>query len=618
MCGINGILGLGTLVDKENIILRMNQAMIHRGPDAGNTYHDDHISLGHRRLSIIGLDETGNQPMKSSNDDVVLVFNGEIYNYKELKLLTPTYPYKSHTDTEVIIALYQSFGFEKMLELIDGMFAIALWDIGKKKLCMARDRFGKKPFYYSIVEDGNGRKQLVFSSEIRALLASELFLPKLNKDVLGEYLQIQCVREPNTIVKNVFQLPASNFCIIDIEQSNLIPSDKLTSKSFWSLNINKEFTNIDYSQAVKVGRDLFYKSIEKRMISDVPLAAFLSGGIDSSCVVAGMTQLSSSKINTINISFTEQELSEKKYAEMVAEKFNTNHQNIIVNESFFLDEVIQAVNNMDHPTGDGVNSYIVSKAAKNAGFTVALNGTGGDEFFAGYSIFSRMFPVRNLQRLGVINLFNALPGKLKEKVLYKEPYSRFLDNRQLNTAIIYSKSRSIFNHYGNDLKMIDLQINSNLDENHWISQVTNWELDIYLKPLLLSDVDNMSMATSLEVRLPFMDHQLVTFAYSLSDDLKRTKQPKQLLIDFLDGSLPEEIWNRKKMGFTLPWKFWINTVLKDFVEAGLSMLESIDLCKSLIATERECFKHDVNVKWSRIWTLAVLGHWIKNNKLEIE
>jgi asparagine synthase (glutamine-hydrolysing) len=619
MCGINGILGLGTLVVKENIILRMNQAMIHRGPDAGDTYHDDHISLGHRRLSIIGLDETGNQPMKSSNKDVVLVFNGEIYNYKELKLLTPTYPYKSHTDTEVIIALYQSYGFEKMLELIDGMFAIALWDVSKKKLCMARDRFGKKPFYYSIVEDGTGRKQLVFSSEIRALIASELFLPKLNKDVLGEYLQIQCVREPNTIVKDVFQLPASNFCIVDIEQANLIPSSKLTSKSFWSLNINEEFTDIDYSQAVKVGRDLFYKSIEKRMISDVPLAAFLSGGIDSSCVVAGMTQLTSNKINTINISFTEQELSEKKYAEMVAEKFNTNHQNIIVNESFFLDEVIEAINNMDHPTGDGVNSYIVSKAAKNAGFTVALNGTGADEFFAGYQLFSVLNGMRKMEKLGLSHFINGLTDISKKiKVLQNSKLSRFLENRNMNTAMMYLKIRTLFNLTDHDFRMIDVMYNSTFDKNHWISQITEWELESYLKPVLLSDVDNMSMATSLEVRLPFMDHQLATFAYSLSDSVKITKQPKQLLIDFLDGSLPEEIWNRKKMGFTLPWKFWINTVLKDFVEAGLSMLESIDLFKSLIATERECFKHDVNIKWPRIWALAVLGHWIKNNNIKIE
>lgn len=274
MCGINGVFGLKEEVDKENIIQRMNLALIHRGPDAGDTYHDEYISFGHRRLSIIGLDETGTQPMKSSDDKVVLVFNGEIYNYKELKSLTPNYQYKSQTDTEVIIALYQAFGFERMLELIDGMFAIALWDKVSTKLYLARDRFGKKPLYYSILEDSNGSKQVAFSSEIRGLLASKLFTPKLNKDVLGEYLQIQCVREPNTIIKGVFQMPASNFSVVDFENSNLLTFGKLTSKLYWSLSVNQDFANIEYSKAVKVGRELFLNAIEKRMISDVPLGAF--------------------------------------------------------------------------------------------------------------------------------------------------------------------------------------------------------------------------------------------------------------------------------------------------------------------------------------------------------
>lgn len=618
MCGINGILDCQAIVNRDEIILRMNQAMIHRGPDAGDTYHDEHISLGHRRLSIIGLDESGNQPMKSTDGKVVLVFNGEIYNYKELKSLTPDYQFFSHTDTEVIIALYQSFGFEKMLELIDGMFAIALWDSDKTKLFLARDRFGKKPLYYSIVDDAQGGLQIVFSSEIRGLLASKLFTPKLNKEVLGEYLQIQCVREPNTIVRNVFQIPASNFSVIDINQLGNITVGRLDTKSYWSLNVNQDFAEMGHSSALKIGKELFYQSIEKRMISDVPLGAFLSGGIDSSAIVAGMASLSSIQINTINISFTEQEFSERRFADIVAKKFHTNHQNIVINETSFLDEISEAVGNLDHPTGDGVNSYIVSRATKEAGLTVALNGTGGDEFFAGYSTFSRMFLVRNLQRFGVIELVNLLPSKLKEKILCKDPFSRFLDHRKLNTSIIYSKSISVFNHYNNSLKMVDLGINESLDNSHWISQITDWELECYLKPLLLSDVDNLSMATSLEVRLPFMDHQLATFAFSLPDSIKKTNQPKQFLIDILDGDIPEEVWNRKKMGFTLPWKYWINTVLKDFVEAGLDAIESIESVKPFISRERMKLNKEVNEKWSQVWTLSVLGHWIKNNNIAID
>lgn len=617
MCGINGILGLSAEFNKEEILLRMNQALIHRGPDAGDTYHDDHISLGHRRLSIIGLDESGNQPMQSADGQVVLVFNGEIYNYKSLKSLTPNYPFKSQTDSEVIIALYQSFGFERMLELIDGMFAIGLWDKSVSKLFLARDRFGKKPLYYSLISDDQGRKKLAFSSEIRGLLACKLFTPRLNNDVLGEYLQIQCVREPNTILRGVFQIPAANFCVLSSDDLLGKVDGKLEVKSFWELKVNQEFQQINYNSAVKTGREFFYQAIEKRMISDVPLGAFLSGGIDSSAIVAGMAQLSNN-INTINISFTEDEFSERKYADVVAKKFNTNHENIIISESNFLDEIGEAVSNMDHPTGDGVNSYIVSKATKQAGLTVALNGTGGDEFFAGYSIFNRMFPVRNLKKLGVVDLVNLLPASIKETLLWKDPFSRFLDDRKLNTSIIYSKSRSVFNHYKSELKPINLRKQSDLDKNHWISQITDWELECYLKPLLLSDVDNLSMATSLEVRLPFMDHQLATFAYSLSDKVKRTQQPKQLLIDILDGAIPEEVWNRKKMGFTLPWKYWINTVLKDFVEMGLSKLEPIASLSALIQQEKEILTNSVNIKWSRIWTLAVLGHWLHDNNVVID
>lgn len=617
MCGINGILGLSAEVAKEEILLRMNQALIHRGPDSGDTYHDDLISFGHRRLSIIGLDESGSQPMKSTDESVVLVFNGEIYNYKSLKSLTPDYQYQSQTDSEVIIALYQSFGFEKMLELIDGMFAIGLWDKKVSKLFLARDRFGKKPLYYSLVSDDQGGRKLVFSSEIRAILASQLFRPKLNKAVLGEYLQIQCVREPNTMVKGVFQIPAAHYGIVGDLNGISLGQIMLDTTAYWSLKVEEKYEFSNYNSALKSGRDLFYQAIEKRMISDVPLGAFLSGGIDSSAIVAGMSQLSSN-VNTINISFTEEEFSERTFADLVAKKFRTNHENIIISESSFLGEITEAVENLDHPTGDGVNSYIVSKATKKAGLTVALNGTGGDEFFAGYSIFNRMFPVRNLSRLGLINLVNALPAALKESVLRRDPFSRFLDDRKLTTAIIYSKSRSVFTHYKSEFESINVTEEGVLDKDHWISQVTDWELECYLKPLLLSDVDNLSMATSLEVRLPFMDHQLATYAYSLPDKMKRTKQPKQLLIDILDGSLPEEIWNRKKMGFTLPWKYWINTVLNDFVSEGLSQVESIAGFQSFVERERIMMGNPENNKWSRVWTLAVLGHWIQNNNIEID
>lgn len=618
MCGINGILGLGTLVDKENIILRMNQAMIHRGPDAGDTYHDDHISLGHRRLSIIGLDETGNQPMKSSNEDVVLVFNGEIYNYKELKLLTPTYPYKSHTDTEVIIALYQSFGFEKMLELIDGMFAIALWDIRKKKLYIARDRFGKKPLYYSIVEDGTGRKQLVFSSEIRGLLASKLFIPKLNKEVLGEYLQIQCVREPNTLLYNSFQLRSGHWMSFDSEllsNENIITAGQIC---YWTLKSNSNFEGISKQDAEKKFKELLYKSVEKRLMSDVPVGAFLSGGLDSSAVVIAMSEIMTTPINTVCIDSNVKGFNESRFADLIAKRFGTNHRNVVLSDSDFYSEFESALEAMDHPSTDIFNSYIVCKYMKNTGVTVALNGTGGDELLGGYSHFDLTYKFNKFWRLkpisSFVNSFTRMHiGDLLRRLKFGQ-YSKFIDYPYSNFTDFHLRMRSLV--YGG--QMVENIKSTNKFSDYIYSTLTDMELEYYLKPMLLKDIDNMSMAHSLEVRTPFLDPELAQFCYSIPDKYKQTAQPKKFLIDALKTELPLEIQNRKKQGFTFPKSHWESRELKRLVLRGLLYSSRVkdlkDLSEQLLNDQIKWSARDSVI--SRL--LAVLGHWIKNNNIEIE
>lgn len=593
------------------MLVHMNTALEHRGPDAGGIYTNNNIGLGHRRLSIIDLSPEGNQPMKSADGRYVMVYNGEIYNYKTLKATHRQYPYTTQTDSEVILALFSQYRTDAF-QMLDGMFAIAIWDTETKQLFLARDRMGKKPLYFC-----RGGNALLFSSEIRGLLASGHFKPKINDRALASYLMFQTAYTPETMLAGVQMLPAGSYAIADEKGFGV--------RQYWRMEACRDKYTLPgpYEKVVKQTRELFFSAVEKRMISDVPLGAFLSGGIDSSAVVAAMSKISTDRVKTFNIYFGEAEFSERKYAEMVAAKFNTEHHSILIRPEEFLAEIPGALAAMDHPGADGPNTYVVSKHTKAAGITVALSGIGGDEMFGGYPVF------RYMQKLQQYRLAGNLPAKLRKvgadfalKLARKPELKKLAMLAGVDPwdwAHIYPVFRCLADK--DELKLAGLEYRNVFQTDtelpfgtKLISEITIAECSTYLENVLLRDTDQMSMAHSLEVRAPFLDKDLVEFMLAMPDDFKPLKPQKKLIIDAMGDLLPQEIWNRPKMGFTFPWREWVHNELKSFCDAQINVLYETEIFKS----EYLDFVQAGHVRkgpqdWYRIWNLTVLGFWMKKN-----
>lgn len=616
MCGINGIYGLRDEFRVRDLLVHMNSKLSHRGPDAQGIWTRGGIGLGHRRLSIIDLSEEARQPMVNNSVSVCISYNGEIYNFRELKKLCAGYEFKTESDTEVLLAMYEKFGRD-MFQMLDGMFALALWDENAKKLLLARDRVGKKPLYYSW-EKGI----LVFSSEIRGILASKLISPKLSRNMFSQYLQFQTVYSPNTIVENVKMVPAGSYAVVS--------EGIMDFKKFWSIDRAKEKFALTgpYDKVVKQTRDLFFKSVEKRMISDVPLGAFLSGGVDSSCVVAAMTSVSSNRIKTFNMCFEDEEFSEKKYAEIIAKKFNTEHHSVEIKPEDLLAELPEFLKSMDHPGLDGLNTFVVSKYTKQTGITVALSGIGGDEFFGGYPVFKYIKQINRWRKLGVLptivrrNLVRILKRRYSENQIKRLLQIAELPNWNLNT--LYPVFRMVYS--ASEMKQLGVAPQAlnciemdNDNQQKIMSEISISESKTYLENVLLRDTDQMSMAHSLEVRAPFLDKDLIEFVLSLPDDFKPIQPPKKLIIDAMGELLPKETWDRKKMGFTLPWKKWMNTDLKPFCEENLEYLLQLNLINhGYLQKLLNSLNDEINESWFEVWNLVILTDWLRRNEIKIE
>lgn len=616
MCGINGIFSSVKGLNREMSMKLMNDKMSHRGPDANGIFHSGEISLGHRRLSIIDLDERGNQPMFSSCGRYVIVFNGEIYNFQRLKEKTAKYSYRSETDTEVILALYLQFG-KDMLALLEGMFSLAIWDNQEKELLLARDRFGKKPLYWWLSPEND---TFLFSSEVRPIIAAGLFEAKLNKSVIAEYLQYQTVFDPNTLVSDVYQLAAGNFAIVRMSENEEV---SFQLQSYYSRQEEIVKTNAvkTYEDVVATTRDLFESAVQKRLVSDVDFGAFLSGGIDSSAVVAMMSKHLENPVKTFHVYFDESDFSERQFAELVARKFKTEHQNILIQPTAFLDEVVPALESIDHPSADGVNTYVVSKYTRMAGIKMALSGLGGDEVFGGYDVFKRIQQVHKLRKWGALQMVEAVPRKLRQFAPVKGKLKEVITLSKIDEPSVYE----LFRHFYSDDELVNLGLHNNkcfdwgisLTESNIVSWVGNEEIEKYMKPVLLRDTDQMSMAHSLEVRVPFLDHILTDYIMSLPDIYKPLKPGKKLLIDALGDDLPREVWDRKKMGFVFPWKQWVNQELKEIVNVGLDSVSNIAELHLAVSELRQYQQGQSNEKWHKTWLLSTLGHWIKNNGIAV-
>lgn len=623
MCGITGIYTSTTLAAASRVEA-MNKALKHRGPDDTGVYTSGSVALGHQRLSIIDLSSAGHQPMHSSDKRYTIVFNGEIYNYREIRNEIGAGSFHTNSDTEVLLAAWQRWG-EDALQRLNGMFAFALYDSKSNDLYLVRDRLGIKPLYYW--KDANN---LVFASEIRSVMASGMVPRIVDKAGLGEYLRYQTVHAPNTIVQDVKTLLPGHLMKVS--------ADGIKMKPWWQLpgNFQQENAHISLSQAHSTIHDLLQASVERRLVADVPFGAFLSGGIDSSAVVGLMSGVSSAPVKTFSVVFDESEFSEARYAQLVAKRFHTEHHEIQLKPSDFLHDLPNALAAMDHPCGDGPNTYIVSKATRNAGITMALSGLGGDELFAGYPIFNRAQQLEKWQWLSSIPLplrramasilQSIKPGIASSKqadllrlheidFAHGYPLARLLlSSEQLesiggNTVKVYQSVLELTTHPPIELK----------GKNFLLSRVSVAEITTYMQNILLRDTDQMSMAHALEVRVPFLDYTLVEYVLSLPDQLKKANFPKQLLVDSLGDLLPKEIVHRPKMGFTLPWSDWMKNELNGFCSDRLTNLSKRKpfQAEGIQLLWQQFLQGNPAVTWSRLWPLVVLEDWLVRNDMEL-
>jgi asparagine synthase (glutamine-hydrolysing) len=617
MCGISGTIGItgNTALDA---VTKMNNKMLHRGPDDGGVWQHNSVCLGQRRLAIIDISAQGHQPMLCANGRFAIVFNGEIYNYltlkKELQSQVPSLQFNSNADTEVLLYAYQYWG-ESMLEKLEGMFAFALYDTQTETTFIARDRFGVKPLYYIKTPQG-----LVFASEIRALLASGYSTKKLNYTQLATYTQYRTVYDPNTLIQDINSLEAAH-CI------TLGKGEAIMKKYYSPVTAAQIDCKDDATTTQNNVLDLLSKAVQKRMISDVPLGAFLSGGIDSSAVVALMRKATTANINTFAVVFNDEKYSEERYAKIIADKYETQHTVLRLTPNDFKNDLPHAINSMDSPSGDGPNTYVVSKATKEAGVTVALSGIGGDELFAGYDVFKRYQKMQSFKDLWLLPtpLLKSV-GTIIEKIKPSVATSKlkdFMSEDKFNVATFHRHTRSLFSQDVLNQMMIDRTVFlpelQALKSNKRLTEISLAEISTYLQPTLLRDTDQMSMANSLEVREPFLDHHLVNYVLSINDFNKYPHTPKQLLVKAMGDLLPAEIVNRPKMGFSLPWDNWMRNELKTYCEERLVQLNTLTAFKpNAVMHNWQAFLNNSNTNtWSRQWHLVVLSNWITENEIQV-
>jgi asparagine synthase (glutamine-hydrolysing) len=617
MCGIAGIINSKLSLD-DTVIRKMTDSMAHRGPDATGIWKDEGVILGHRRLSIIDLSEGANQPFLDVSGRYCMVFNGEVYNFETIKKELSDYPFETSSDTEVILAAYIKWG-EKCVHRFNGMFALAIWDIEKKELFVARDRLGIKPFYYYF--DGN---QFLFASEMRALLQSGLVPKEVSTSGVIEYLSYQTVHAPNTIVKNIFQLLPG--------ESGFLKDNQFKKSIYWNLATIPQQEQEDYGTVKKNVKRLILEAVERRMISDVSLGAFLSGGIDSSAIVALMAELSDNPINTFSVVFSEKEFDESVHSTLIAKKYNTKHSEILLKPKDFLNDLPTSLEALDSPSSDGVNTYVVSKATKNAGITVALSGLGGDELFMGYPLhtqWNKLNSQRNLWKLpqGLRSLTANGLSLLKENHKTAR-MSQLLKAKNFKFHEIFPILRRVMSDneiytllgkkvdYTNVIAAQFEQYEKEIAQQPIYTQASIGDISSYTQNILLRDSDQMGMASSLEIRVPFFDHTLVEYVLGLSDSHKNPTYAKKLLVEALAPRLPDSIVHRKKMGFSFPWEFWIKNELREFCEDRINKLGQRDIFDRKILNEywNRFLNGDKKITWVKIWLLVVLSEWLINNK----
>ena len=602
MCGIYGCVGTGY----SQIESVFGRDLRHRGPDDNGFYKDEDakIALGHVRLSIIDLSTNAHQPMSSRDGRYTIVFNGEIYNHLELReeLKQTGVDFLSASDTEVVLQGYIAWGY-KCLEKLRGMFAFAIYDNRTRELLLARDRFGIKPLIYSFLNE-----KFVFSSELKPLLKSDLIPKKLSYEAVNDFFRYGSVKQPKTILEGVYHLMPGHAMTVQMDRSHTVSE----YYNFVQESLSRPQIT-DYNEAVKAVREELEVATRYHMVADVEVGAFLSGGVDSSAVVALMQRCSETSINTFCVGFKDRTnvIDETDVAERTARFLGTNHHTIKIDDIYISEIIDDFIESLDQPSIDGINTYVVSReTAKD--LKVALSGLGGDELFAGYphyaSILNSIYMKNNsLEKFGRWinrkrpNRFTnkyRFAGMTEEEAL--EGQRKIIDN--LDYVLLKIEEKEKISH--------DKRLSS-------IQKLSAEEVGGYMLNTLLRDNDVLSMASSLEVRPILLDHKLAELAFSLADNFKiRDNRLKAVFVDSVKDIVPNEVWQRKKSGFEMPFASWMNGKLNGkFLEMVCGNKASCVFTQSYLKNLKKRI-NSKNIKRSD-WISFVFLSWLEKFEVEV-
>jgi asparagine synthase (glutamine-hydrolysing) len=612
MCAITGIVRLdGLQAADRDLVRRMMELQLHRGPDDEGLYLDRHAAMGHRRLSIIDRSAAGRQPMSNEDGSLRMVCNGEIYNFVELREELRSHLFQSNSDSEVLLHGYEEWGIEALLRRVRGMFALAIWDAPNRKLILARDRFGIKPLYYA-----ESAQSVMFASEVRALTRSGAVDADADREALAGFLLLGSVPSPLTCAKSVRCLPPAHYAVFD--------AGGFAMSRYWSLD-----PRVATTSSPEEMRAALKRSVAGHLISDVPVGVFLSGGVDSAAILA-LSARERAELTTLTVTFAEEEFDESQEARQLAERLRTRHCEVRITSRDFLSAMPAFLASLDQPTNDGINSYFVSRAAKQCGLTVALSGLGGDEVFWGYPHYRRM-----TGRFSPVRLLTGMPRFVQRpawsgaasvgRLRGRESWMRLRPlAKRTDAARLYFGFRGFFapeqagRLLGASSREIDEAVERHLDglfpqaarprknAGTTVDDLSRIEFRRYLHDQLLRDTDVFSMAHSIEVRVPFLDHEVVECAARVPASLKMGRAiNKPLLVAAACEEFVAEAGARPKRGFSLPMDRWMKQHADNLGEMARqsALLDRKETARLWRAFERG------RLHWSRAWALTVMGAW---------
>jgi asparagine synthase (glutamine-hydrolysing) len=627
MCGIAGWINLNSgssLHHTEAVLHEMCERMKHRGPDSEGMWSDDRVAIGMRRLSIIDI-ATGQQPFWNADKSAVVVMNGEIYNFRELRedLKKRGHEFHTNSDTEVLPHLYDQYG-EQMVDHLNGMFAFALWDLGRKKLLIARDRFGEKPLYYGIF-DG----KLLFASEPKVLLKHPSVTAEINTDALRQYLSFDYVPAPLSIYKGIYKLPAAHLLTIE--------NGEVNKRRYWNLTFHKNGNTPSLERAAVELRDILSDAVRMRLVSDVPLGILLSGGVDSSTVAAFASQHASGKVKTFSIGFEEDSFDETKHARRVADYLGTDHYEDKLSVERAGGLIGEIGKWLDEPMSDSslIPTFLLSRFVRKH-VTVALGGDGGDELFAGYPMYfghkmARVYDhLPRFVRAGMIEpVVNNLPVSMNN-LSFDYKAKRFVAASKFDIVTRHHSwfgsfslaeqadllTPDVLNSTSGDIYRDAKNLLSICDATDEIEQMQYLDMNYYMAEDILTKVDRASMAVSLEVRAPFLDKRVAQYAASLPLSYKlRGNKGKFILKKAVEGLIPKSILRRPKKGFGVPIAHWLKGPLNPLLHELLSeeRLQKQNLFDAAFV-HRIIDEHETGTAshHKQLWTLLVFQLWYDN------